>query len=205
MTPCDAELLASSEVGRSHDPGDRRVGDIDHANAELTCRVHVASDNDNIPRVRRTHRVNARNDPGRRGIADVDYPKYAEMEKFLMGSGPATIEAAVQEKVKAEETALRCIETLDRSKDLFEEDKFRQLRRYFENAVKHARQGQHWERMYFALRWCRNSRSAEAKEELENAIQAGHEFVETLRKEDGDLQRLPKFIREVEETLAELG
>jgi len=127
-----------------------------------------------------------------------DDPKYRETEEFLLNSGPEAIAATVKEKKDAEEVALRCIEDLDAAKDRFDPEKFAQLRGYLENAVMHARHSQRWARAYFALRWYRNTKSPEAKQEVEAAIQACREFTEKLEQNGEDMLRMPEFIEEVE-------
>ncbi len=124
-------------------------------------------------------------------------PRYAAIEKLLMDSGPKAIEEVVHEKRNAQVVARKCMDMLDKSRDVFDPAKFSQLRGYFERALMHATQGEHWEHVYFALRWYRNTGSQDAKNELESALKACQEYVEGASKEGIVVEHLVSFMKEV--------
>jgi len=133
-----------------------------------------------------------------------DDPGFAKTDAFLKRSGPETVRAVVDEKRKAGQTAKKCIKRLDEARDLFDANKFAQLRRYFVNAERHALLGELWVRTYFALRWYRNTKSPEAKQELDAAMQACRVFINEAERKNESPQRIPQFIREVEREVAKV-
>ena len=89
-----------------------------------------------------------------------DDPKVKATEKLLVESGPETIRQTVEEKRQVELIAQRCLAKMDREREKFSPDRYRQLRGYFEEFQQQARISQIWARAYFALRWYRNTRQA---------------------------------------------
>lgn len=132
-----------------------------------------------------------------------DDPKYTEIDRFLKESGPDTIRAAVEEKLEARRIAEQCIKELDSEKDTLRPDDYMMLRGYYVRSVNQAIVGALWARAYFALRWYRNTGSAEAFEETRDALKECRAFVEeACNVPDADPLKLPAFIEQLEEELA---
>lgn len=134
-------------------------------------------------------------------------PENKRIEKMLLDGGPEAIKVTVREKEEAEELSQQCLDELDAAKALFTKADYDQLRGYYERTLRDAVVGRHWAQTYFALRWYRNTKSPEAKRELDAALVSLKAHKEKLDKSgvEWDSGAAERFIAEVEEILGYRG
>ena len=127
-------------------------------------------------------------------------PENKRIEQLLLAGGPEAVDATVAEKVEAERISRQCLDELDSARGAFTIADYDQLRGYFERAARDARTGQKWARAYFALRWFRNTKSAEASRELEDALEECRRHLESSPDAvyEPDKEAVARFIEEAE-------
>ena len=131
-------------------------------------------------------------------------PENKRIEKMLLDSGPEAIRATVDEKIRAERLSRQCLKELDEAKDLFKPVDYKQLRGCYKRTLRGAQIGRHWTRIYFALRWYRNTKSQEAKAELDAALADARRYTKEIADtpEDVSAESLNQFIADVEAEIA---
>jgi hypothetical protein len=147
-----------------------------------------------------------------------DDPRYRQIEKLLLESGPETIRRTVEEKSQAAQLAGQCLAELDAARASFAPDKFLELRGYFEEFQQKARIAEVRTRAYFALRWYRNTRSPQAKAAADAALAECQAFLKAPLPEPSAYVRtmdesrrqrfyflgLPEFTTDLVEAMAQL-
>jgi len=134
-------------------------------------------------------------------------PENKRIEKLLLDSGPEAIEAATREKAGAAAICETCIRELDEAKQSFSDPDYRDLRGYCERMLRDARTGAVWARAYFALRWYRNTKTAEAEAELDDALAECNRYAEQIADSPDGWQPegMRRFVLEVQGEIDKLA